>query len=72
MLGPDEMKAKLKAGQAETITGLRALADRIEALSLRDAAEVLSWLRGPLDELHRQAGIILRAVETGTYPVGSE
>ena len=41
MVLSDDVLAKLQAGQAATATALRALADRIEALPLTEAGEVL-------------------------------
>lgn len=58
---PDEMRAKIEAGQAATATALRTLADQIEALPLSDAAEVLTWLGPHLDRLEREAERILGA-----------
>jgi len=46
MVLSDDVLAKLQAGQAATATALRALADRIEALPLTEAGEVLLWI-GP-------------------------
>ena len=55
----DDIRAKIEAGQAATATALRTLADQIERLPVRDAAEVLNWLAPHLDRLEREAERIL-------------
>jgi hypothetical protein len=52
---PDDMRAKLEAGQAATATALRTLADRIDALPLSDAGGALLWIGPHVETLHRQA-----------------
>lgn len=60
MMNADDMKAKLAAGQAATVASLRRLADELERLPLNDAAEVLAWLNGSLEQLRRDAATIMR------------
>ena len=58
---PRAGRAKIKAGQAATATALRTLADRIEALPLTSAGEVLAWISPYTESLHREAERILGA-----------
>jgi rubrerythrin len=57
----DDLRAKIRAGQAATATALRGLANHIESLPLSDAAEVMDWLAPHIDQLRREAERIFRA-----------
>jgi hypothetical protein len=49
--------AKFAAGRTATVTRLRAIANRLEALPLDDAAEVLVFLGPAVDALERKAAL---------------
>ncbi len=57
----DDTRAKIEAGQVATATALRTLADQIEHLPLRDAAEGAQLGRAALDRLRREVERILGA-----------
>ena len=59
MVLAEDIPAKIAAGQAATVNALRFLADQIERLPVRDAAEVLNWLAPHVDRLEREAERIL-------------
>jgi len=72
MVEADTLKVKLEAGRAATARALRSLADQIEALPLDDAAEVLAWLQGSLQQLQRDAAKIMHGEYTQHDPLGGE
>ena len=53
------------AGRTAIVAELRALATRLEGLSLDIAAEVLIALEHPVDELRRAARLALERAPTG-------
>ena len=57
----DDMRAKIEAGQRATAMALRTLADRIEALPVMNAPEVLARISPYTESLHREAERILGA-----------
>jgi len=61
-MAADDVRAKLDVGRDCTGRDLRALADRIERLSIEDAAEVLIWLAPHLDRRKREADFIFGAI----------
>jgi hypothetical protein len=57
--------ATIAAGRTATVTRLCAIANRLEALPLDDAAEVLVFLGPAVDKLERKAALALEWVPTG-------
>ena len=57
--------ATVAAGRAAAVAQLRSLADRLDALSLDTAADVLVLLEPTLDDLRRQAAFALERAPSG-------
>ena len=57
---------KLAKGQQRTVTSLRTLADRLEALAPKDAYEAHCWIAPHVAKLLAEGAFILQASKTGT------
>jgi hypothetical protein len=60
MASADDVWLKLEEGRAAMTCSLRELADRIDALTLEEAGEVLTSFTDQIAELQHQADRILR------------
>jgi hypothetical protein len=59
MVDPAEVVRKIEAGRAVFVRDLRALADELERVPIRDAGEVLAWLAPHLERLRCEGHRVL-------------